>query len=102
MMIERAVEFAKPVRIGVNWGSLDQELLADLMDRNAASASPLDADHVTREALVQSALRSAALAESLGLPGDRIILACKVSNVQDLIACTPSSRAAATIRCTSA
>jgi (E)-4-hydroxy-3-methylbut-2-enyl-diphosphate synthase len=86
MMIERAIEFAKPVRIGVNWGSLDQELLADLMDRNAASASPLDADHVTREALVQSALRSAALAESLGLPGDRIILACKVSHVQDLIA----------------
>jgi len=86
MMIERAVEFAKPVRIGVNWGSLDQELLADLMDRNAASANPVDADHVTREALVQSALRSAALAESLGLPGDRIILACKVSNVQDLIA----------------
>jgi len=86
MMIERAVEFAKPVRIGVNWGSLDQDLLADLMDRNAASANPVDADHVTREALVQSALRSAALAESLGLPGDRIILACKVSNVQDLIA----------------
>jgi (E)-4-hydroxy-3-methylbut-2-enyl-diphosphate synthase len=86
MMIERAIEYAKPVRIGVNWGSLDQELLADLMDRNAASASPLDAGSVTREALVQSALRSAALAESLGLPGDRIILACKVSNVQDLIA----------------
>ena len=86
VMIEKAIEHGKPVRIGVNWGSLDQELLADLMDRNAASAAPLDADHVTREALVQSALRSAALAESIGLPGDRIILACKVSNVQDLVA----------------
>ena len=86
VMIERAIAFGKPVRIGVNWGSLDQELLAALMDENAASAWPLDAAHVTREALVQSALRSAALAESLGLPGDRIILACKVSNVQDLVA----------------
>ena len=86
VMIERAIAFGKPVRIGVNWGSLDQELLAALMDDNAASARPLDAAHVTREALVQSALRSAALAESLGLPGDRIILACKVSNVQDLVA----------------
>jgi (E)-4-hydroxy-3-methylbut-2-enyl-diphosphate synthase len=85
-IVERAIEFDKPVRIGVNWGSLDQELLADLMDRNASTAQPLDADHVTREALVQSALRSAALAESIGLPGDRIILACKVSNVQDLVA----------------
>ena len=85
-IVERAIEFGKPVRIGVNWGSLDQELLAALMDQNAASARPLDADHVTREALVQSALRSAALAESIGLPGDRIILACKVSNVQDLVA----------------
>jgi (E)-4-hydroxy-3-methylbut-2-enyl-diphosphate synthase len=86
VMVERAIEFGKPVRIGVNWGSLDQELLAALMDENAASARPVDADHVTREALVQSALRSAALAESIGLPGDRIILACKVSNVQDLVA----------------
>ena len=85
-IVERAIEFGKPVRIGVNWGSLDQELLAALMDQNAASARPLDADHVTREALVQSALRSAALAESIGLPGDRIILACKVSHVQDLVA----------------
>ena len=86
VMIERAIEFGKPVRIGVNWGSLDQELLSSLMDENARSAAPLDALHVTREALIQSALRSAELAESIGLPGDRIVLACKVSNVQDLIA----------------
>ncbi len=87
-MIERAIEHDKPVRIGVNWGSLDADLLSTLMDENAASAAPLDAMHVTREALVQSALRSAALAESIGLPGDRIVLSCKVSAVQDLIAVT--------------
>ena len=86
VMIERAIDYGKPVRIGVNWGSLDQELLASLMDENARSASPLDAGHVVREALVTSAIRSAQFAEALGLPGDRIILACKVSNVQDLIA----------------
>jgi len=86
VMIERAIEYGKPVRIGVNWGSLDQDLLATLMDENARSANPLDAAHVMREALVTSAVRSAQLAEALGLPGDRIILACKVSNVQDLIA----------------
>jgi (E)-4-hydroxy-3-methylbut-2-enyl-diphosphate synthase len=85
-MIERAIDYGKPVRIGVNWGSLDQDLLATLMDENARSANPLDAAHVMREALVTSAVRSAQLAEALGLPGDRIILACKVSNVQDLIA----------------
>ena len=85
-MIERAIEFGKPVRIGVNWGSLDQELLSSLMDENARSARPLDAIEVTREALIQSALRSAAFAESIGMPGDRIVLACKVSSVQDLIA----------------
>ena len=86
VMIERAIDYGKPVRIGVNWGSLDQELLATLMDENARSARPLDAAHVVREALVTSAIRSAQFAEALGLPGDRIILACKVSNVQDLIA----------------
>jgi 1-hydroxy-2-methyl-2-(E)-butenyl 4-diphosphate synthase len=74
------------VRIGVNWGSLDQDLLSSLMDENARSSNPLDAAHVMREALVCSAIRSAQFAEALGLPGDHIILACKVSNVQDLIA----------------
>jgi (E)-4-hydroxy-3-methylbut-2-enyl-diphosphate synthase len=86
MMIEQALEYGKPVRIGVNWGSLDQDLLASLMDENSRSRAPLDAAHVMREALVTSAIRSAQLAEALGLPADRIILACKVSNVQDLIA----------------
>ncbi len=86
MMIECALEHGKPVRIGVNWGSLDQDLLASLMDENSRSRTPVDAAHVMREALVTSAIRSAQLAEALGLPADRIILACKVSNVQDLIA----------------
>jgi len=86
VMIERAIEYGKPVRIGVNWGSLDQDLLASLMDENARSANPLNAAGVMREALMTSAIRSAQSAEALGLPGDRIILACKVSNVQDLIA----------------
>jgi (E)-4-hydroxy-3-methylbut-2-enyl-diphosphate synthase len=86
VMIERAIDYGKPVRIGVNWGSLDQDLLASLMDENARSANPLDAAGVMREALMTSAIRSAQFAEALGLPGDRIILACKVSNVQDLIA----------------
>ncbi|HTI48425.1 MAG TPA: flavodoxin-dependent (E)-4-hydroxy-3-methylbut-2-enyl-diphosphate synthase [Casimicrobiaceae bacterium] len=86
MMIEQALEHGKPVRIGVNWGSLDQDLLGSLMDENARSRTPLDASHVMRQALVTSAIRSAQFAESLGLPADRIILACKVSNVQDLIA----------------
>jgi (E)-4-hydroxy-3-methylbut-2-enyl-diphosphate synthase len=86
VMIERAIDFGKPVRIGVNWGSLDQELLASLMDENAKTANPLDAGHIVREALVTSAIRSAQFAESIGMPPDGIILACKVSNVQDLIA----------------
>ena len=86
VMIEKAIEHAKPVRIGVNWGSLDQELLASMMDENAKSTRPLDAAQVMREAMVTSAIRSATFAEALGLPGDRIILACKVSGVQDLIA----------------
>ncbi len=84
-MIEFACRFDKPVRIGVNWGSLDQEVLARLMDENARSAAPRDAAQVTRDALVTSALESAAQAESLGLPGDRIVLSAKVSGVQDLI-----------------
>jgi len=84
-MIEMACRYGKPVRIGVNWGSLDQELLARLMDDNARRRQPLDAGDVMREALVVSALDSAARAEQLGLPGDRIILSCKVSGVQDLI-----------------
>ncbi|HVO88218.1 MAG TPA: flavodoxin-dependent (E)-4-hydroxy-3-methylbut-2-enyl-diphosphate synthase, partial [Casimicrobiaceae bacterium] len=86
VMIERAIDFCKPVRIGVNWGSLDQDLLASMMDENARATEPLEAGLVVRKALVASALRSAQFAEALGLPGDRIILACKVSNVQDLIA----------------
>jgi len=85
-MIEIACRNDKPVRIGVNWGSLDQELLARLMDENARLPDPLDSDAVTRSALVVSALESAARAEELGLPRDRIVLSCKVSGVQDLIA----------------
>jgi len=85
-MIEIACRYGKPVRIGVNWGSLDQELLARLMDDNARRAKPLDAEAVMREALIASALESASRAEALGLPGDRIVLSCKVSGVQDLIA----------------
>ncbi len=85
-MIEMACKFDKPVRIGVNWGSLDQELLARMMDQNGRSAQPLEADAVMRNALVVSALESAAQAEKWGLARDRIILSCKVSGVQDLIA----------------
>jgi (E)-4-hydroxy-3-methylbut-2-enyl-diphosphate synthase len=85
-MIEAACRYEKPVRIGVNWGSLDQDLLARLMDENALREAPADSKDVVREALVQSALQSAARAYELGLPGDRIILSCKVSGVQDLIA----------------
>jgi (E)-4-hydroxy-3-methylbut-2-enyl-diphosphate synthase len=85
-MIEFACRYGKPVRIGVNWGSLDPELLARLMDENAGSAQPQEAVVVTRRALVASALDSAAQAETLGLPRERIILSCKVSGVQDLIA----------------
>ena len=85
-MIEVAAREGKPVRIGVNWGSLDAALLTRLMDENAKTAQPRDARQVTREALVVSALDSAARAEQLGLGRDRIILSCKVSDVQDLIA----------------
>ncbi len=85
-MIETALEHDKSVRIGVNWGSLDQELVVALMDENNKLAAPLDAAEVTREALVRSALDSAARAQELGMAADRIILSCKVSGVQDLIA----------------
>jgi (E)-4-hydroxy-3-methylbut-2-enyl-diphosphate synthase len=85
-IIEMALKYNKPVRIGANWGSLDQELLTRLMDENADSPQPLDAREVTHEAMVQSALLSAARAEEIGLPRNRIILSAKVSAVQDLIA----------------
>ncbi len=85
-IVEKAMEYGKAVRIGANWGSLDQELLTHLMDLNAASPRPLDARSVTREAMVQSALLSAHRAVELGLPKDRIVLSAKVSAVQDLIA----------------
>lgn len=85
-MIEIACRYDKPVRIGVNWGSLDQSLLARIMDENAKRPEPKDAIEVMREAMVTSALESAAKAEELGMAGDRIILSCKVSGVQDLIA----------------
>ncbi len=84
-MIEIACRYDKPVRIGVNWGSLDQELLARLMDRNASLAQPLDSQAVMYEALITSALDSAQQAQALGLPAHAIILSCKVSAVQDLI-----------------
>ncbi|MEA3536943.1 flavodoxin-dependent (E)-4-hydroxy-3-methylbut-2-enyl-diphosphate synthase [Rhizobium sp. CC-YZS058] len=84
-IIERAIEFDKPVRIGVNWGSLDQELLTRLMNDNQEKGFPLTAQEVMRETIVQSALISAELAEEIGLPRNRIILSAKVSNVQDLI-----------------
>ncbi|MDB5762427.1 MAG: ispG [Herminiimonas sp.] len=85
-MIEAACKYDKPVRIGVNWGSLDQALLARIMDENAQRATPWSAQAVMYEALVTSAVESARRAEELGLAGDRIILSCKVSGVQDLIA----------------
>ena len=85
-LIEIACRFDKPVRIGVNWGSLDQALLARVMDENAQRPEPKNATEIMREAMVTSALESAAQAEQLGLPGNRVILSCKVSGVQDLIA----------------
>ena len=85
-IVETAIRHDKPVRIGANWGSLDQELLTHLMDENARSNAPVDARDVTREAMVQSALLSAARAEEIGLPRSKIILSAKVSAVQDLIA----------------
>ncbi|MDE2361394.1 MAG: flavodoxin-dependent (E)-4-hydroxy-3-methylbut-2-enyl-diphosphate synthase [Hyphomicrobiales bacterium] len=84
-IVEAAIKYGKTVRIGANWGSLDQEMLTALMDRNAKSSRPIDAQAVTREALAQSALMSAELAEEIGLSKDRIILSAKVSAVQGLI-----------------
>ena len=86
MMVEAALRFDRPVRIGVNWGSLDQDLATRLMDLNAQSPEPQPADFVLREALVRSALDSAAYAERLGLAADRIVISAKVSRVQDLVA----------------
>ena len=86
ILIEKAIEYDKPIRIGVNWGSLDQELATHMMDENAKLPEPLDADSVMQEALIVSALNSAAKAEEIGLPRDRIILSCKVSGVQKLVA----------------
>jgi (E)-4-hydroxy-3-methylbut-2-enyl-diphosphate synthase len=86
MMIAVAVQYDKPVRIGVNWGSLDQDLVVRMMDENARLPQPKEASEVTREALIVSALESAQRAEALGLAHDRIVLSCKVSAVQDLIA----------------
>ncbi|MDF3009736.1 MAG: 4-hydroxy-3-methylbut-2-en-yl diphosphate synthase [Burkholderiales bacterium] len=85
-MIECALRHGKPVRIGVNWGSLDQALLARLMDENGKQASPLDSNDVMREAVIRSALESAQQARECGLPAERIVLSCKMSRVQDLIA----------------
>jgi (E)-4-hydroxy-3-methylbut-2-enyl-diphosphate synthase len=84
-MIEAAIEYDKPVRIGVNWGSLDSVLLTRMMDENSKSADPLDAMEVTMRAIVESAIRSAEAAERYGLPASKIILSAKCSNVQDLI-----------------
>jgi (E)-4-hydroxy-3-methylbut-2-enyl-diphosphate synthase len=84
-MIEAALKHGKPVRIGVNWGSLDPELLARMMDENARRSAPMGADEVMREALIVSGLESAAQAVKLGLPAERIVISCKVSGVQDLI-----------------
>ncbi|MES2186405.1 MAG: flavodoxin-dependent (E)-4-hydroxy-3-methylbut-2-enyl-diphosphate synthase [Pseudomonadota bacterium] len=84
-MIEAALRWNKPVRIGVNWGSLDQELLADLMDTNSRRAQPWDARQVMYEALITSAIDSARLAEKLGMDGSQVLLSCKVSGVRDLV-----------------
>src|SRR5207248_10553047 len=85
-IVQVAIDAGKPVRIGVNWGSLDQQLLTQMMDANAALAEPRDARDVTMDAMVESAMRSAELAEKSGLPHDHIILSAKVSGVQDLVA----------------
>ncbi len=84
-MIETAAKNNKPIRIGVNWGSLDQELLADLMDKNSKLKKPLDADSVTKQALIESALNSAARAQEIGLKKEQIIISCKVSELHTLI-----------------
>ena len=86
-IVQIAMDNAKPVRIGVNWGSLDQDLLTAMMDENARLPAPLEARHVYMEAMIESALRSAALAEETGLPHDRIVISAKISQVQDLLDC---------------
>jgi (E)-4-hydroxy-3-methylbut-2-enyl-diphosphate synthase len=86
-IVQVAIDHGKPVRIGVNWGSLDQELLTSMMDANAKDSSPRDAKDVYMEAMIESALRSAALAEETGLGHDRIIISAKISQVQDLLDC---------------
>jgi (E)-4-hydroxy-3-methylbut-2-enyl-diphosphate synthase len=86
-IVQIAIEFGKPVRIGVNWGSLDQDLLTAMMDANAGLKTPRNAKDVYMEAMIESALRSAALAEETGLAHDRIILSAKISQVQDLLEC---------------
>ncbi|MFZ4126147.1 MAG: flavodoxin-dependent (E)-4-hydroxy-3-methylbut-2-enyl-diphosphate synthase, partial [Rickettsiales bacterium] len=86
MMVEKATQYKKPVRIGANWGSMDQAMLAKLMDENGQLAAPKSAEEVAREALIQSALVSAKKAEAIGLPAKDIIISCKVSRVQDLVA----------------
>jgi (E)-4-hydroxy-3-methylbut-2-enyl-diphosphate synthase len=86
VMVEQAIRYDRPIRIGVNWGSLDGELLTRMMDQNAQRPAPKEARQVTRDALVESALQNARRAEEIGLGHDRIVLSCKVSNVQDLIA----------------
>jgi (E)-4-hydroxy-3-methylbut-2-enyl-diphosphate synthase len=85
-LIECALRYGKPVRIGVNWGSLDPELLARMMDENARASTPQDSLDVMREAVIRSALESARAAEEIGLPAERIVISCKMSQVQDLIA----------------
>lgn len=84
-MIEAAIKYNKPVRIGVNWGSLDQAKMVRMMDENAKRSDPMPSEVLMREALIQSALESAQQAEALGLPSDHIVISCKVSNVQDLL-----------------
>ena len=84
-MIKLAIDYDKPIRIGVNWGSLDQSLLGVLMDENAALKTPLSANNVMKEALIRSAVDSAEMAQNLGLAKEKIIVSCKVSDVQDLI-----------------
>ena len=102
MMVEAAIRCGRPVRIGVNWGSLDQDLAARLMDANAARPDPQPADFVLREALVRSALESAANAERIGLPADMIVLSAKVSRVPDLVAVYRELARRSTTRSTSA
>jgi (E)-4-hydroxy-3-methylbut-2-enyl-diphosphate synthase len=84
-MVEIACRYDKPVRIGVNWGSLDQQLLANLLNRNAGLSRPLPLDAINRQAVIDSALESAAFAEQIGLPAERIVISCKMSRVSDLV-----------------